>query len=82
MAAVLAVTVDQFIKEELEIKVTDTVYWTDPTSVLQRNESRRFKTFEVDRVAKTHNASTPSQWRHVDTASNPADDGSRGMIAT
>ena len=84
MAAVLAVTVDQFIKEELEIKVTDTIYWTDSTSVLQyiRNESRRFKTFVANRVAKIHNASTPSQWRHVDTASNPANDGSRGMIAT
>ncbi|XP_071481344.1 uncharacterized protein [Diadema antillarum] len=84
MAAVLAVTVDRFIKDELEIEVTDTTYWTDSTSVLQyiRNESRRFKTFVANRVAKIHNASTPSQWRHVDTASNPADDGSRGMTAT
>ncbi|XP_072164399.1 uncharacterized protein [Diadema setosum] len=84
MAAVLAVTLDQFIKDELQIKVTDTTYWTDSTSVLQyiRNESRRFKTFVANRVAKIHNASTLSQWRHVDTASNPADDGSRGMKAT
>ena len=84
MAAALAVTVDQFIKDELQIKITNTTYWTDSTSVLQyiRNESRRFKTFVANRVAKIHNASTPSQWRHVDTASNPADDGSRGMRAT
>ncbi|XP_071491771.1 uncharacterized protein [Diadema antillarum] len=84
MAAVLAVTMDQCIKGELEIKIDETVFWTDSTAVLQyiRSESRRFKTFVANRVAQIHNASTPKQWRHVDTKSNPADDGSRGLRAS
>ncbi|XP_071495543.1 uncharacterized protein [Diadema antillarum] len=84
MAAVLAVTLDQFIKDELQIKVTDTKYCIDSTSVLQyiRNESRHFKNFVSNRVAKIHNTSTLSQWCHVDTTSNPTDDGSHGTKAT
>eukprot|EP00057_Strongylocentrotus_purpuratus_P026706 XP_011681180.1 PREDICTED: uncharacterized protein LOC100893948 [Strongylocentrotus purpuratus] len=45
------------------------------------NESRRFHTFVANRIAKIHDVSDPSQWRHVDTKSNPADDGSRGLHA-
>ncbi|XP_072172027.1 uncharacterized protein [Diadema setosum] len=84
MAAVLAVTMDQCIKGELEIKINETVFWTDSTAVLQyvRSESRRFKTFVANRVARIHASSAPEQWRHVDTKSNPADDGSRGLKAS
>ncbi|XP_071490097.1 uncharacterized protein [Diadema antillarum] len=84
MAAVLAVTMDQCIKGELEIKIDETVFWTDSTAVLQyiRSESRRFKTFVANRVARIHATSAPEQWRHVDTKSNPADDGSRGLKAS
>ena len=38
-----------------------------------RNESRRFPTFVANRVAMIHEESTPKQWRHVNTESNPAD---------
>ena len=35
----------------------------------------------ANRVAEIHDQSSPAQWRHVDTAQNPADDVSRGMSA-
>ncbi|XP_072174663.1 uncharacterized protein [Diadema setosum] len=74
---------DHFIKSELDIQVKDSVFWADSTSVLQyiRSESKRFKTFVANRVARIHDASGVSQWRYVDSKSNPSDDGSRGLKA-
>ncbi|XP_072168946.1 uncharacterized protein [Diadema setosum] len=82
-AAVLAVDLNSLVQQELQMTVESTTYWTDSTSVLQyiRNESRRFQTFVANRVAKIHEATTLSRWRHVGTTMNPADDGSRGMKA-
>ncbi|XP_041484654.1 uncharacterized protein LOC121431209 [Lytechinus variegatus] len=80
-AAVLACSISETVKRELRLPVTSTTFWTDSTSVLQylRNESRRFHTFVANRISKIQDVSDPSQWRHVDTKSNPADDGSRGV---
>ena len=82
---VLALSMDQFIKSELDIRTKDSIFWTDSTSVLQyiRNESKRFKTSVANRVAKIHDTSEVSQWRYtyVDSKSNPSDDGSRGLKA-
>ncbi|XP_033109301.1 uncharacterized protein LOC117110650 [Anneissia japonica] len=82
-AAVLACAVSQTIRKELEIPVKGVTFWTDSTSVLQyiRNESRRFHTFVANRIEKIHAVSDPSQWRYVDTKSNLADEGSRGIHA-
>jgi len=79
-AAVVAVKLNCLIRNEIEYPIHDTIYWTDSTVVLQyiRNESRRFQTFVANRVAMIHEESTPHQWRHVDTSSNPADVSSRG----
>ena len=46
-AATLAVKVDQAIQNEMDLKVNDTVFWTDSTSVLKyiRNRTLRFHTF-------------------------------------
>lgn len=79
-AAVVAVKLNCLIRNEIEYPIHDTIYWTDSTVVLQyiRNESRRFQTFVANRVAMIHEESTPRQWRHVDTSSNPADVSSRG----
>jgi len=83
-AALLAVQVAQCIQVELKLPIDTTTYWTDSTSVLQyiQNESRRFQTFVANRVAKIQEATDVSQWRFVDTKSNPADEGSRGMSAS
>ena len=54
---------------------------TDSTIVLDwlSGSPRRFKTFVGNRVSEILDITSPSQWRHVPTASNPADCASRGM---
>ncbi len=81
LAAVVATELDQHIKRHLEIPIERTFFWTDSTIVLQyiNNKHCRFKTFVANRTSKIHERSVPSQWKHIDSASNPADDVSRGM---
>ena len=82
-AATLAVKLDSVLKRELDMKLGESVFWTDSTAVLRyiRNESRRYHTYVGNRIAVIHDGSSPSQWRYVDTSSNAADDASRGLSA-
>ena len=82
-AAMIAVQVDQMLREELELSLKETVFWTDSMSVLQciRNESTRLHNFVANRLAIIHDGSVPSQWRYVNTHLNPAEDASRGLSA-
>ena len=45
------------------------------------NESKRFHTYVANRVAIIRDDSSPLQWRHVESKSNPHDDASRGTSA-
>ena len=83
LAGVVATELDQHIKHHLEVPIKETFFWTDSTIVLQyiNNRDRRFQTFVANRIARIHERSDRSQWKYVDTASNPADDISRGMSA-
>ena len=45
------------------------------------NEATRSQMFVANRITKIRELSSPSQWRYVDTQSNPADEGSRGVSA-
>ena len=80
-AAVVSVKLHKFFTEQLDLPVNKTVFWTDSTIVLQyiRNEARRFQTFVANRLSIIHDASSPYQWRHVDSLSNPTDYASRGF---
>ena len=44
-----------------------------------RNESKRFHTFESNRLTVIHNGSSLSEWHYVNRDDNPADDGSKGL---
>lgn len=79
--AVLSTRLDRMIREEIELAVDESIYWTDSTCVLRyiENEEKRFQTFVANRVAAIREQSLPSQWRYVETKLNPADDASRGM---
>ena len=44
-----------------------------------KNEDKRFQTFVANRIATIREASSPTQWRYVDTKCNPADDASHGL---
>ena len=80
-AAVLAARVDAMLRRALQIPIDGSVFWTDSTTVIRyiRNEHTRFHTFVCNRVAVIRDASSPEQWRYVDTSQNPADDASRGQ---
>ena len=82
-AAVLAARIDRMLKKELEVNLTDSVFWTDSTSVLKYifNDTRRFQTYVANRVSTIRDLTHKSQWRHITTAINPADSASRGMRA-
>ena len=82
-AAVLAVNTDKLLRNELDISLDESVYWTDSMLVLQyiNNKDKRFQTFVANRVATIHSGSSPAQWYHVSSAQNPADQASRGLSA-
>ena len=82
-AAVIATRLDQIIRSELDIEIDRSYFWTDSTCVLRyvHNEATRFQTFVANRITKIRESSSPSQWRYVDTESNPADESSRGGSA-
>lgn len=64
------------LRKELDIPLLESVFWTDSTIVLWylANEDKRFQTFVANRVTRILESSTPSQWNHVSTEENPADD--------
>ena len=62
-ASVLAVQLDQSMREELDIPITQSTSWSDSTCVLQyiRNQSRRFRTFVANRLSVIHENSAQQQ---------------------
>ncbi|KAL0152844.1 hypothetical protein M9458_051849, partial [Cirrhinus mrigala] len=80
-AAALASRMDQLWKRDLKMKLQDSLFWTDSTAVLKyiQHESSRFKCFVANRVSEILKASKATQWRHTNSANNPADFASRGL---
>ena len=81
-AAVVCVKLSKLFTKEMEINFTKITFWTDSMAVLQyiRNSTRRFNVFVANRLTVIHSASKVCQWRHVDSARNPADTASRGLM--
>ncbi|XP_067023488.1 uncharacterized protein [Acropora muricata] len=82
-APTLAVKLDRMFRNELELPITSSVFWTDSTSVLRyiRNNDKRFHTFVSNRLTVIHDGSSVDQWRHVDSKRNPSDVTTRGLSA-
>ncbi|XP_055955970.1 uncharacterized protein LOC126816200 [Patella vulgata] len=80
-AAVVSVKLCHLIKSEIDFEINKVVYWTDSMSVLKciNNKTKRFHTFESNRLTVIHLGSNPSQFRYIDRNINPADDGSKGL---
>lgn len=83
-AAVLAVRMDKLLKEELQLKLETSIFWTDSTSTLKyiQNENKRFKTFVANRVNIIREMTKVEQWKYINTKQNPADCASRGLKAS
>ncbi|XP_068758156.1 uncharacterized protein [Montipora capricornis] len=79
-AAVVSTNISAFLRKELKYDLSE-VFWTDSKVVLGylSNEARRFHTFVANRVQLIRDRTSPDQWNHVETKSNPADDASRGL---
>lgn len=82
-AAVVAVKIDKMLRQELQVPLQPSIFWTDSTTVLRYidNETARFKTFVANRVTLIREATNPSQWNYIGTTENPADQASRGLKA-
>lgn len=82
-AAVLATEMDKALRNELELDIDHSFFWTDSTSVLQyvRNTNRRFHTFVANRLTVIHENTKSFQWKYVPSEQNPADVASRGTTA-
>lgn len=80
-AAVLATRLNKMLRDELDLPIQQTKYWTDSEIVLHylKNEKRRFQTYVANRVEEIRENSHPNDWNHVPGALNPADDVSRGL---
>ncbi len=52
-AATIAVKMDRMLRQELQINLEESTFWTDSTTVLRyiENDSTRFKTFVANRVS-------------------------------
>ena len=82
-AALLSVKISNLLKEQLEHRIDHEVFWTDSNVVLGyiANDSKRFHVFVANRVQQIRDHTSPTQWRHVRTHENPADEASRGLSA-
>ena len=82
-AATVSVRVANVLKEELDYEELQDFYWTDSKVVLGfiSSESRRFHVYVANRVQFIRDHTSPDQWRYVESGSNPADEGSRGVNA-
>ncbi|XP_043211405.1 uncharacterized protein LOC122375894 [Amphibalanus amphitrite] len=84
VGALMSAKVSSFLRNELAIGDYQEYYWTDSRAVLGyiRNETKRFHVFVANRVEDIRQLSEPSQWRYIDSKSNPADLASRGASAS
>ena len=77
------VEVRQFVIRATETTFDRIIMWTDSEASLKmiNDTTSRFKLFFANRLSKIHAASSVKEWRHVDSANNPADCTSRGIDA-
>ncbi len=83
-AALTGAQLGDILKKELTLDIHQFVYWSDSTTVLAwlHSDSCRYRVFVGVRVTEIQELSDPGSWRYVDSASNPADDITRGLSLT
>lgn len=62
-AAVVSITVDDMLKEEMDLADAEAYFWTDSKVVLGYtvNEAQPFHTFVANRVQRIHHSRIPQQ---------------------
>ena len=81
VAARLAARMCRRLQEVLSMQFEKVVLWTDSMTVLRylRNKKHRFHSFVANRITEIKRHTKVEQWQYVDSARNPADEGSRGL---
>ncbi|KAK7886711.1 hypothetical protein WMY93_026332 [Mugilogobius chulae] len=79
-AALAGAQLCKLLISELSLPISDTVLWTDSTTVLNwiQSESCQYKVFVGTRIAELQELTETASWRYVPSALNPADDITRG----
>jgi hypothetical protein len=79
-AATVSARMSQFLRAELKIPCEE-FFWTDSQITLGyiSNDTKRFHVYVARKVAAIREATKPSQWKHIPTDENPADEASRGL---
>ncbi|XP_053619959.1 uncharacterized protein LOC128680687 [Plodia interpunctella] len=79
--AMLLADLVKFVKDSLRIPIHDIYLWCDSTVTLAwlRAPSSRWVTFVANRVSYIQDIVPTEKWRHVPSATNPADVCSRGQ---
>jgi len=82
-AATLSSNMNLFVSKELDLKIDHEYFYSDSTIVLGyiKNECKRFRLFVANRVSMITSHTAQKDWHHVDSNSNPADCGARGLKA-
>ena len=82
--AVESVKLSVMIKNEMTIKVSRCIYWTDSKILIAylRNEHKRFKVYVANRVGIVLRHSSAGQWLYVPSQENPADVTTKGCTVS
>ncbi|XP_033745498.1 uncharacterized protein LOC117331014 [Pecten maximus] len=82
--AVLASQLVETVAANLKTKIDDVKLYTDSQIVLGyiHNTSRRFYVYVGNRVQQIRKSTQPKQWTYVSTEENPADQGTRSLLAS
>lgn len=83
-AAVLGLELAELVCEQLNFDMSTVKFYSDSQVVLGYiyNETRRFYVYVTNRVDRIRSSTQPSQWKHVVSEENPADQGTRRIDVT
>ena len=82
-AAVVATNISKFLTKQLKLDNVESYYWTNSKVVLGyiAKTAKRFHVCVANQIEQIRSFTTPSQWRHTEGETNPADIASRGISA-
>ena len=80
LATALSVKIDARLKQEWNVKLEESVFWTDSEIVLAYicDTSKRYHTFVANKISQIRSHSVSAQWHHIPGYENPSDIASRG----
>ena len=78
-AALIGARLAKFIQSELEIKLSERIFWSDSSTVIQwiRLEHRTRQIYVANRLREINEITKSSEWFWVPTTENAADDATR-----